>query len=354
MDSIIDDALEILKDTGPEFGQGFSNHGPMASEAMITLGRPQHVVHWAELYRKRLRPHPEALDPITKDNWREAIGKHDRVGDWVVYFRNQLKENPWQSLIEKWTPMLAPGMMAGGTHGIIRTGHAVRSLTREETDLRLNELAEGLAYWTSSFLHLPGVRDRGSGYLRPKEAIEQVPIVPREELGKYKLIEESMQALEYVDFEGVVNTIDVTGDPSKFISELTEITAACFLANASHIGHAITFIHSVTAPAMLRLLLPHIKAEDRDAVLSYCWQTAMGLYSVSGQDGQFGGCNAVEETADELIDRAVNTNDEHAIKFAEACLREHSFNPKPIYLAATSHASRLIGKEPVSPATARC
>ena len=39
-----------------------------------------------------------------------------------------------------------------------------------------------------------------------------------------------------------------------------------------------------------------------------------------------------------LIDRAVATQDEHAIKFTEACLREHAFNPKPLYLQAARDA----------------
>lgn len=354
METTIDEALEILENTGPEFGVGFSNHGPMGSEAMITLGRPEGVVSWAESYRKRLREHPQPRDPISAENWQEALGKFDRCGDWDVFFQNQLKENSWQFVIRKWAPMLAPGMMAGGTHGIIRTGHAVRTLTHGENQLRLNELAEGLAYWASSFHHLPGERQPNAGKMRPKAAIKTVPIVPREELGKYKLIEESMQALEFVDFKPVVNSIDVTGDANRFLSELTEMTAGCYLANASHIGHAITFIHTVTAPSMLRLLLPYIDSNDYDSVLSYAWQTAMGLYSVSGQDGRFTGCDHVEDTHEELVDRAIHTKDEHAMKFAEACLREFSLNPKPIYLAATSHASRLIGKEPVTPAVARC
>lgn len=355
MEEPIEVALEILKDTGPEFGQGFSNHGPMAAEAMITLGRSERVKHWTELYRKRLHAHPQPKERITEQNWREALGEHERVGDWVVYFRNELKEDSWKNAIGKWVPILAPGMMAGGTHGIIRTGHAVRNLTHAESELRLNELAEGLGYWASSFVRLPGVRQNASGYLRPPAAIDKVPVVPKEELGRYKTIEESMQALELLPtFSEVVNTIDVSGNFSTLLSELTETTAACYLANAVTIGHAIAFIHSVTAPSMLRVLMPFVSPENHDEVLSYVWQTAMGLYAVSGQDGKFAGCAEQDESRDELIERAVRTNDEHAVKFAEACLREHSLNPKPIYLAASSHASRLIAKEPVTPALAKC
>ena len=34
------------------------------------------------------------------------------------------------------------------------------------------------------------------------------------------------------------------------------------------------------------------------------------------------------------MERAVETDDPHALKFAEACLREDRRNPQPVYLAA--------------------
>ncbi len=41
---------------------------------------------------------------------------------------------------------------------------------------------------------------------------------------------------------------------------------------------------------------------------------------------------AVKGDRDDLVDRALATGDEHAIKFTEACLREYALNPKPLYL----------------------
>jgi len=37
--SAIDSALERLRETGPEFTGGLSNHGPMAAEALVALLR---------------------------------------------------------------------------------------------------------------------------------------------------------------------------------------------------------------------------------------------------------------------------------------------------------------------------
>jgi hypothetical protein len=55
MASTIDEALELLADSGQEFGNGLSNHGPMAAEALVTLGRSEAVVPWVERYKRRLQ-----------------------------------------------------------------------------------------------------------------------------------------------------------------------------------------------------------------------------------------------------------------------------------------------------------
>ena len=44
------------------------------------------------------------------------------------------------------------------------------------------------------------------------------------------------------------------------------------------------------------------------------------------------------ESAETLIDLALENGDEHAIKVTEACLREHALNPSPAYLACARHA----------------
>ena len=54
MTTTIDEALELLEETGPEFGGGLANHGPMAAEALFVLGRGEAVVPWVERYKRRL------------------------------------------------------------------------------------------------------------------------------------------------------------------------------------------------------------------------------------------------------------------------------------------------------------
>jgi hypothetical protein len=44
MSHIVDQALDILKDAGPEYGNGFSNHAPMAAEALLAVGREDAII----------------------------------------------------------------------------------------------------------------------------------------------------------------------------------------------------------------------------------------------------------------------------------------------------------------------
>ena len=55
MDALLD-ALDRLRDTGPEYDGFLANHGPMAAEAMVRLGHAEHVPGWIARYRTRLAP----------------------------------------------------------------------------------------------------------------------------------------------------------------------------------------------------------------------------------------------------------------------------------------------------------
>ena len=158
---VLDEGLGRLARTGPEFAGGLSNHGPMAAEALVRLGRADAVEHWLDGYLRRLDAAPRPADRISDETWREALGQHGRVADWEAYFRAQLAGPPWRDVLARWWPRLVPGIAAAATHGVIRTSHAARSLAAAEaaatdTGPRRDELARGLAYWAASYLELPG------------------------------------------------------------------------------------------------------------------------------------------------------------------------------------------------------
>lgn len=337
----MEDALALLAETGPEYHGGLANHGPMAAEALVALERFDAVVPWVTRYRPRLDAHPTGSRPIRED-WREALGVRGRTPDWSAFFGREVKERPWKGILAAWVPRLSPGMIAAAFHGVIRTAHAARSLAAEETPARRRELAEGLAYWAANYHPLPEARAIARAGRRPSQALADVPGVPAADQATRGNIVDRLQPVErFAPFVSAADLVDATGDAYAFVSDLTETFAGVFLASVPP-GNLIAFIHGVTGPSAVRLLLPHLDPAARAAALRYAWQGAAALYSGFSGKAPSAPHGEVPERA-ELIDRAIATGDEHAIKLTEACLREHAVNPKPVYLVAALHAVRLLG-----------
>jgi hypothetical protein len=249
----IDEVLARYATTGPEFGPGLSNHGPMATEALVTLGRPEAIDTWTDWYLTRLTDHPQARNPIDDANWREALGDLSRAGDWIAYFDREVQQRPWRDLLETWVVRLAPGMLAGATHGILRTAHAVRTLATGETPPRLHEFAEGLGYWAARYQLLPGVIG-DAGAMDVAAAIGLVPQVPAERR-RGGMIFDAVRAVADIEFAPAINLVAL--DPAHdVVSEITRTFVRQYLANAGHAS--IGFIHTVTAPSALRILAPHL------------------------------------------------------------------------------------------------
>ena len=337
-------ALERLAKTGPEYHGRLSNHGPMAAEALVVMDRPDAVVPWVDFYRTRLYDHPSGTRAIDPRSWREALGADDRVGDWIVFFDRQVDERPWKDILTEWVPRLSPGIIAAAFHGVIRTAHAVRSLDAAETPARRRELAEGLAYWAATYEVLPEASPRVGGRKTPAQALAGVRAVPAEKQQSSGNITDRLKPLDaFPPFAGVADLVDATGDASAFVSNLTETFAHAYLVNVPKGGSVITYLHGVTGPSAMRLLLPHLDATARAEMLRYGWQGAAGVYAASGGVVEAAAAFPPSGSFDDLIDRAIATRDEHAIKFTEACRREHALNPKPVYFAAAKDAVTRLG-----------
>lgn len=334
-------ALEMLAGLAP-----LTNHGPMAAEALVALGRAERVMAFVESYKKRFNvSFPAAHKAVTRENWRAALGEGQRVADWINFFQRELKEAAWPQVLEHWSAVLAPGLAAAAAHGLIRTGHAVRSLSVKETDLRCRELAAGLGYWAAYYQPLPEApleaahtKTVQATRLKPAQAINQIPLLPAEKRPRGGSIMIGLCSLnDFPPFATAANLVAVTGNAGQFLSEVTETFAAAYVKNVTP-RNFITLIHSVTGTTVLRSLLPVLSPATTQKVLRYGWQVAAALYSISGSGATNTPPAAKELKRDDLIDRAVALQEEHAIKFTEACVREYALNPKPVYLQAAQDA----------------
>lgn len=330
----MDEALEAMVNLAP-----LTNHGPMAAEALVSLGHPEKVMGFVESYKRRFNAaYPNKIEPVTEKNWSAALGDGNRVADWTNFFRRELSENDWRPVLEKWANILAPGLAAAAAHGLLRTSHAVRSLSVKESALRKGELAEGLGYWAAYYQTLPEASNDRVEKMSPTEAIRQIPLLPDEKRTQNGSIMLSLQKIkDFSPFSKTIDLIDLNHRPEELITELTETFAGIYAKNVTP-RNFITLIHAVTGTTCLRSLVPYLSAPTMRKMLRYGWQMAAGLYSISGRASVGDLSSPKDIKKEDLVDRAVASKEEHAIKFTEACLREHALNPKPIYLQAANDA----------------
>lgn len=343
--SQMDAALAFLDAYGPDLSNGFTNHAPMVTEALSAMGRADAVMPWLTQnwpLRDLLMPRAAAQMTIDAANWRASLNNDDPVA-WTAFFETQLHGARWQEVVAIWAALLAPGVESGAAHGVIRVGHAVRSLSEHENPARRHELAGALGYWASCYETLP-VADYSGVAMTAREAIACVSFSPGEARTTRGGFTTGLRSLnDFPGFAPVINMLDVRGDPASVISDLTETFTRVYLANAQDNYTVIAFIHGVTACAALRSIAPYLDADATRAALRYAWQTGAALYSVYGTvKPDWDDAAQPKETPQELIARAVATGDDHAIKFTEACLREYGVRPSGVYLAAAAHASAML------------
>jgi hypothetical protein len=222
----------------------------------------------------------------------------------------------------------------------------VRSLARKDTPLRRHELAEGLGYWAARYYRLPEAHEQAAPRPQlPSEAIGRVERVPDDRQVLSGNITDRLAPLsDFAPFRDVAGLVDPSSDASRFLSDLTVTFARIYLEQTQTGMGVITFIHGVTGPSAVRLLLPHVPPDVQASLLRYAWQAAAGFYAALGRPPATVASSASVPSPPDLVDRAVGNGDEHAIKFTEACLREHAILPRPVFLEAARDAtSRLRG-----------
>jgi hypothetical protein len=157
------------------------------------------------------------------------------------------------------------------------------------------------------------------------------------------LIGQELRGLDHhAWFPEIIDLVRAEGAPSGFLSQLTEVCAEIYLAQPKHL---VAFIHAVTAPSALRLLVPYLAEAEACLAARYVWQACVALYAWYATEplpspGEY---TAPSEDPATLIERAVAAGGAHTIKLTEACLREHALHPKPVYLVAARDVVGRVG-----------
>jgi hypothetical protein len=105
-----------------------------------------------------------------------------------------------------------------------------------------------------------------------------------------------------------------------------------YLANASR--QPLVLLHTVTVSAALRLLLPHLPTGLHKTALAYVWQNVAATAAAYGDEKPPERDDWPLHEESLITEQSIATDDPHAFKFTEACIREYRLNPQPVYLAA--------------------
>jgi hypothetical protein len=267
----LDEALERLAASGFELPNGFVNHGPMACEALATLGCEDDIDEWARLFARRggvgVTPVAPAEAAVAAGDgpegdrvdaaWRSALGQYGKLSEWIGRFEQAIEEEGWPAVVEVWVPRLMPGLSVALFHGAIRTAHAVRAVAAADTPPRRSELARALAYWAARFR--PGQR---------AEAGEQVQ-TPDEVRGAV-VRAAAGGARRYLARPTIINLHGVTGAMAVelMVDHLSPAAAAAALAQVEA-EHAVLYrdtspVSEVQVAAVEYGALAAVAAESRD------------------------------------------------------------------------------------------
>lgn len=334
----LDEVYERLAKTGPEFEGWLSNHGPMAADALMRIGRAELVDGWLAGYTSRLEPPPQGRWRIREDDWREALGDPSRLGDWTAFFLWQVEERPWQELLADWWQRLLPGGIAGATHALVRTGHAVRALGEAGTAARRSELARALGYWAARWQAVPR-QESPAGTAPVDRALHLLPSGPdaggiRERLGA--LGREPAWPVAQARLEPVA---EVDAVPAA-LDALVDATVARYSTTAHR--NPVMLVHASTAPRAARLALAALPQELWAGTYRQAWSIAAAVTALYAGDGERVAAPVGDIAETEVAEGAGGNGDEHVIKFTEVAIESHR-RGNTAALGAARRAQELIG-----------
>lgn len=329
-----DEALERLHRTGPEWDGWMSNHGPMAVDVLARRDSGGAIQAWVDDYAQRLDELPAERRPIrTPQDEREALGDPGRLGDWLALFSRQVEEQPWQELLALWWPRLLPGIAAGATHGVIRTGHAALALRAEDNAVRRAELAQALGYWAGRWQAVPRVDPGGD-----QDAARLVPSVPRIALQEGGIRDRLARLADVDEWPGHVASLAEPDDVPDAIDHLVDTVVALY-PRAAH-GNPTMLVHAATAPHAVARALPSLPRDHWAASYAYAWSATAAVLSCYLPDRLARPSDAAAG-ADDAWARALDHGGEHVLKLADVALDVHARTGDPAAVAAITTAVAL-------------
>lgn len=344
MSSHYDQALATVHQYGPATTEGFFNHNAMVIEAISSLGFERKLPQWLQGEFENALTRTGIKQKITLDNWQQALSDKSRFDDWVLYFKQQFTEQGWQTSLNHWCGIFAKGFISSAAHGVIRTAHAYRALSRLDNAIRQQELAHALASWAVGYRELPVQSQPGLGKLNAKQALAEIATVPSEQQVGEGFITAGYETIKFApNFSKQVAAINMSGDLDALADDITVAFAELFIQASHSPFTTIVFAHAITGATAAFNLLPALDKHNARDLLFRAWEAGCAL-KAAFQDQPFQAIKPAQYPLipEQLAAAAIKHGDDHVIKVTEACLSCYQRSNKDVLLQAANFIQQQL------------
>ena len=280
--------------------EGLSNHLPMALIALAGLGaRSARLEAFFDQYAMRLDPATANIPAASQAPAR--LGDIDSYPQVLVRMRERVARDGRLVVLREELPRLGSGIGAAAFHGMLRTAYGVTAGSDEE-------VAAGLAYWSSRYLPIEAAPPR-SGSLPLQTWLERIQNNTSHLSFDLPLIHLSMSAMAKTP-QWNAALADLDGS-SMSIDALARIAATSYLKQPNFI-----MLHLITSAHAMATLLPHAK-DQQTLVWNYTLAYAAVLPFTS----------LIDDVEPELSDMdmapaiaaALASDNDHVVKLVYSC-----------------------------------
>ena len=330
-------AIAWSRQWSAEFPFFLANHLPMVLVALHRMGASdERLEAYCQIYHKQngLVPVPEPIGTVTRDNWREFLGKREREGDCRAFFADEVTRLGATPAAVRYLPELMPGMAASALHAFMRMAYATITDSDEET-------AVALGYWAATYLPLGAAQGHAPTTDDPAEvlAFMYAPTAFRRVETERDLLWHFMRAIALKpEFAPVVDLLAIGPNTHDRIARCS---IALYSATLDFCA-----LHAVTGTHWLRLIAP--RTPDTATPLRYFWQAIASLVPKIGfpdlpsaDQLEAWRCSSLPDWP-EIFREAITHDDEHDLSLSFSAGEEFKRYGERLYQYAAAKRLNLV------------
>ncbi|ORY08868.1 hypothetical protein BCR34DRAFT_488202 [Clohesyomyces aquaticus] len=266
----------------------FHNHAPhILGSAYILGGTHEHLNDIYESEAQELEPWHDSPAEITKDDWRDFLGKREYQRAFVDFFEDQMvaKKYDWKLLLDEYLfqgkEPLINGLISGLGHPLIHLGYAYELGSRT---IAIEALAMGSCFYSSLHKYLDDpayTKPANTPSTSPLDILQSVRTDKRFD-GLYdhrsgdisKVLEEREEALlEFWNAWELPN-------PKEQFEESQRTAVALFVGTDPPETNKFDFFlaHVLTSSHAIRILLPLVPAKYHINLVRQWWLFTLAVY----------------------------------------------------------------------------